>query len=428
MSKIKYVCLLLIGIISFSLFQGKVQGAEISLNFTASGVASIIDSVVVENITQCQKITVNGNETLILGNGTSIFNYFNVSNNGSLLIYPNPSLDLFYASILSSCNQKAFVKIYNLTGEMLYNAQVELKNGNNVLSIQNIPRGNYLFQVIKNDEINISKLFSFSSKALGMGILVKPCAENFEFKKNITKNIATQNLSFMLGDRLLFKAYSGKHSTIKVIEPSFSQTINFEFYLCADPDSNYYTTVKIGNQIWMAENLRTSKFANGISIPKVLDNLQWGNLTSPAYSWYDNDSVEYDSKFGKFYNWYAVNDSRSVSPTGWHVPSKQEWGTLVNYVGGIDVAGGMLKENCSGIWNPPNAGANNKFGFTALPSGYRNSYGTFDDVYYNGYWWTSTQEDALFSYYQPALFDQVFVFMSYYDKDVGYTLRCVKNN
>jgi uncharacterized protein (TIGR02145 family) len=108
-----------------------------------------------------------------------------------------------------------------------------------------------------------------------------------------------------------------------------------------DQDGNVYKTVNIGNQTWIAENLKTTKYRNGELIPNVTDNTLWKNLVTGAYSNYDNDNKK-ENIYGRLYNWYAVNDTRNLAPLGWHVPSDTEWTTLYSFLGGEDVAGFKL--------------------------------------------------------------------------------------
>ncbi len=145
------------------------------------------------------------------------------------------------------------------------------------------------------------------------------------------------------GDRLLYKGISGIYSTIITDVPTGNKTITFGFVACTDKNNNNYTVVKIGNQTWMAENLKTTRFNDGTPIPLVSDNTTWSTLSTPGYCWYNNDSVNFKDFGGALYNWYAVNTAK-LAPPGWHVPTDAEWTTLTNYVGGLDVAGGKLKK------------------------------------------------------------------------------------
>jgi uncharacterized protein (TIGR02145 family) len=159
-------------------------------------------------------------------------------------------------------------------------------------------------------------------------------------------------------------------------------------YSVTDVDGNSYSTVQIGTQCWTQSNLRVSKYRNGDNIPNITTpNSSWQNTTSGAWCNYNNDASN-GTTYGKLYNWYAVNDSRGLCPTGWHVPTDAEWTTLENHLGGTLVAGGAMKSTTG--WNAPNAGATNSSGFTSLPGGYRLSNGGFYDVGFFGCWWSSS--------------------------------------
>ena len=168
-----------------------------------------------------------------------------------------------------------------------------------------------------------------------------------------------------------------------------------------DIDGNIYNSVTIGNQVWMAENLKTTKYQNGEAIPNVTDDTEWSNLVTGAYSDYNNDPSNSDT-YGRLYNWYAVDDSRNICPSGWHVPNYSEWTTLENYLGGYLVAGGKLKETGTTHWSSPNTGATNETGFTALPAGGRGSNpGDFIYLGERAVWWTS--KDSV-TYWNPQIY------------------------
>jgi len=147
-------------------------------------------------------------------------------------------------------------------------------------------------------------------------------------------------------------------------------------------------TITINTQTWMLYNLDVATYRNGDIIPEVTDQTQWSNLTTGAWCYYNNDSAN-GAIYGRLYNWYAVNDLRGLAPVGYHIPSSNEWLTLRNYLGGINTAGGPLKETGTTHWIS-NTGATNSSGFTALPGGIRVYPGTFSSLNYYGYWWTTT--------------------------------------
>jgi uncharacterized protein (TIGR02145 family) len=195
-----------------------------------------------------------------------------------------------------------------------------------------------------------------------------------------------------------------------------------------DKDGNIYKTVTIGTQAWMAENLKTTKYNDGSSIPLVMDDKTWETSTSPAFCWYKNDATTNKNTYGALYNWYTVN-TKKLCPKGWHVSTHAEWTTLTNYLKGDSVAGGKLKEMGTVHWESPNTGATNQSGFTALPGGYRYIYGAFYLVGYNGAWWSSTESDAVNAWSRYiGYFDGIVSSSCNFSKRFGYSVRCVKDN
>jgi uncharacterized protein (TIGR02145 family) len=165
--------------------------------------------------------------------------------------------------------------------------------------------------------------------------------------------------------------------------------------ILSDINGNVYKTKKIGNQVWMAENLKTTRYNDGTIIPLITDNTLWEIASTdgdPAYCWYNNVPANLIT-YGALYNWYAIdtlsNGNKNVCPTGWHVPTNGEWTTLTTYLGGEAVAGGKMKEAGLAHWASPNGGATNESGFAGLPGGGRYGNGTFSSVGVYGLWWSS---------------------------------------
>lgn len=193
-----------------------------------------------------------------------------------------------------------------------------------------------------------------------------------------------------------------------------------------DQEGNIYKTVTIGTQTWMAENLRTTKYNDGTSIPKINISTEWSALNTGAYCNFKNiEDVDAIATFGRLYNWYAVNTGK-LAPTGWHVPTDAELTTLITYLGSENVAGGKLKETGNTHWANPNNGATNEIGFTALPGGLCNVNGTYEDIQYYGYWWCSTG-GANSSWCLDVSYLGNEVFISGKNKKSGLSVRCIKD-
>ncbi len=187
-----------------------------------------------------------------------------------------------------------------------------------------------------------------------------------------------------------------------------------------------YKTVKIGNQIWMTENLNVDRFRNGDLIPEAKTVDEWElaeKNKQPAWCYYNNDPAN-GKKYGKLYNWYAVNDSRGLAPAGFHIPSDSEWTTLTTYLGGEDIAASKLKSNSG--WNENGNGTNSN-GFSALPGGIRLLNGIFTNIGVNAYWWSSTEKHSSSAW--NRFLGYGFVYVSKYDcsKSNGLSARCIKD-
>jgi uncharacterized protein (TIGR02145 family) len=197
-----------------------------------------------------------------------------------------------------------------------------------------------------------------------------------------------------------------------------------------DIDGNTYPTIGIGNQIWMAANLRSTKYRNGVLIgttaPATLDI---SAEASPKYQWAYAGNENNVSTYGRLYSWHTVTDSRFICPTGWHVPSDAEWTTLTTFIGGDAIAGAKLKEAGITHWTTPNTGATNLTGFTALPGGDRETSGTFKFIYENGGFWSSTENTSASGtgWFRFLFYDSGIVSRGYFSKSYGYSVRCVKD-
>jgi len=198
-----------------------------------------------------------------------------------------------------------------------------------------------------------------------------------------------------------------------------------------DIDGNTYTTVIIGSQCWMAENLATTKYNDGTSIPQSPNVVLYYPPSTPGFSWYNNNAA-YGSTYGALYNGYAVNTG-NLCPTGWHVPTSTEWTVLTNYLGGSAVAGGKLKETGFTHWQSPNTGATNERGFTALPGGrfyysqhwsplYMYYEKEFSALHQDSRWW-----DRYINLYRKIRYNNGSVYSGSAIHFEGFSVRCLKD-
>jgi uncharacterized protein (TIGR02145 family) len=197
--------------------------------------------------------------------------------------------------------------------------------------------------------------------------------------------------------------------------------------IVADIDGNDYSTVILGTQTWMTENLKVLHYTNGDPIPNVPDNTQWSNLTSGAYCWYSNDGTQYKDIYGAIYNYYTVADVRNICPANWRIPNQSDWITLQSYLGGNSIAGGKLKEAGNTYWYAPNDGATDESKFTAMPGGDRAPNGGFEMVRQMAEFWTSTEASTTAAYSYFLGFEAGGLYNNPFDKKYGLSVRCIKN-
>ena len=193
------------------------------------------------------------------------------------------------------------------------------------------------------------------------------------------------------------------------------------------PPPTYYPSVTICCQSWMTKNLDVATYRNGDPIPKVTNDVAWGNLTTGAYCYYNNDSTMYAATYGKLYNWYAINDSRGLAPEGWHIPTDFEWTTLGSCLGGDDIAGGPIKEIGTTHWNTPNTGATNLSGFTGLPGGFRTYFGPYSGIVLYGYWWSSTESTTNYAWSRNLNYSDDDLDRAANLKILGFSVRCLRD-
>ena len=229
----------------------------------------------------------------------------------------------------------------------------------------------------------------------------------------------------------------------QVVKSQSNQTSN-AYGTVTDIDGNEYKTVKIGNQIWMAENLKTSHYNDGTPIPNVTGDIEWKNLKKGAYCYYDNE-IKNNAIYGKLYNWYAVNTGK-LAPKGWHVPTHEEWTSLITYLGGKYIAGGKMKSisywvgddgspfmdekgNTIGLGLYSNQVGSNSSGFNGLPAGTRSfndgsSYGIGIDCNF----WSSTEYKTGFAWGYSLQAHNSYCFGTYYLIITdGISVRCIKD-
>ena len=232
---------------------------------------------------------------------------------------------------------------------------------------------------------------------------------------------STIEMPYTTGDQLLYKSVSGPYSTIVTDIPTSSKTITFQFVSCIDNENHKYTTVKIGAQTWMAQNLNTGGM--------IVDTFSQQNLGEKyCYENKESNCTIYGGlyQWGEMMKYDTTPGSRGICPAGWHIPTDGEWTTLINFLGGDSIAGGKMKETGISHWAPPNTSATNESGFTALPGGYRYYSGTLFITDFATFW-SSSESMTSNAWYYLLQFNYNYVVRRDYTKTNGFSVRCLKN-
>ncbi|MFN8257403.1 MAG: fibrobacter succinogenes major paralogous domain-containing protein [Bacteroidales bacterium] len=223
--------------------------------------------------------------------------------------------------------------------------------------------------------------------------------------------VVTNNSGTIHGDDITFKTQSLEEGTVK------------------DFDGNVYNTIKIGNQVWLQENLKSISFNDGTPINYFGNNqILWETDTTGAYTFYMDNKDQYKDPLGGLYNWYVIDKSRNggknICPPGWHVPSDEEWTNLMDIADGV---GENLREVNSEYWPEVFDQSNNRSGFSALGSGYYSSEGFYDGIKRICIWWTSTDYQYNNAGVWQIFYDQYETYSTKSPKNNGYSIRCIKD-
>jgi len=394
------------------------------ITFSGSGESTTVSTVIVENMTQGKSLTLNGNDVLHLKSTITEISDLSYTQTEGIQFYPNPMKEFSVMEFAMPEEGVAKVELFDISGRKLTQTQNYLNQGRHSYRITGVGSGIYVLKVTAGNYLYSGKLLSDKKTGEMVNIIYQntiPFNDNPAHTKSAKSEILMQ---YNTGDFLKFTATGGEHKSVKVDVISESKNIDFSFYKCADLDNRNYATVKIGTQVWMAENLAY--------LPAVSPSSA-GSYTEPYYYVYGyEDSSVAAAKatpnyatYGVLYNWPAA---LTACPPGWHLPSDEEWTALTTWLGGEEVAGGKMKETGTAHWFSPNTGATNESGFSALPGGSRYGSGGFYGIGYYGYWWSSTEHSTSTAWYRGLYYYYSTVGRGNYFKEYGFSVRCVRDN
>lgn len=427
-------------VLVFITLTANVHSQDYLISFEGSGDTTIVDSVLVQNLTQGTNLIVDGNDQLRLVEYVTGINPVRDNKDNILCIFPNPAKE--YCTVKFEAPRSDFIaiEVSDILGKKILQESKYFEKGTHLLQISGLGSGVYNLNVKSSGFNYTGKIVSQSNRGSAQINYIGQTDKISSLTRLKSENAEVQ-MQYDSGDRLTLTGISGNYSTVVVDIPTESKTISFNFISCADKDGNNYTIVETGTQTWMAENLKTTHFADGVEITLVENNTSWGDLTptSIAYCYYDNSS-SYKNTYGGIYTWNAAMNGavssgnnpsgvQGVCPVGWHLPGDAEWTELVDYFGGVSVAGGKMKEVGATLWDSPNTGATNESGFSALPGGYRNTNGNFLSMGNSAWFWSATRDNSGLGL--PICYGLIYnladVERSLYNRSGGFSVRCVKD-
>ncbi len=399
---------------------GIISAQNYEISFSVNGSESDLKSVKVQNLNKGTEVVLTANQTLLLSSSTNLTeNDFSRTN---VKAFPNPFVDKTTIEFSSPNNGSVKISIFDLNGRIIIEKSEFIKDGFNQFEISGIRSGIYFCMVIMDNYEYGTQIISHNNTTVNPEInfvnRIEPLKNTFSKSK-----VATIHMYYSEGDLLLATAYTNEEAAVKTFVPTHNQNIEFEMYSCTDADGNQYKTVEIGNQVWMAENLRTTKFNDGSELTLEIDN--WSSVCAPAYCWFNHDPQTYGEKYGALYNFYAVNHEKNICPNGWHVPTDEDFSEL--YISLGSNVGGKLKEQGHQNWQSSNIVGTNKSGFTALPSGYRGGLGGFLDEKLNTYFWTSTPSVNGKAWIRSLSYEHNNLNKTYSSIQNGFSVRCLKD-
>lgn len=348
----------------FSLTAINSYSVNYNIAFTGTGATSNVGSVIVENTTQKTSVTVPGGNTLNLTNVITAIQQVGTANDE--MTFKSDLQGISTVSFIAKQAGQVQFNVYGIDGRKMVGMSHQALAGQCNYSLT-LPKGMYVLQVQGNafaysTKLNVANSVNNKTQLSYIG------TESSSAKSSKVKSSA-QGVTQMLytaGDQLIFKGYSGNYATFVSSVPSDDATVNFNFVDCTDADGNHYATVAIGSQLWMAENLKTTKFSDGTLVPLHRPYYD----TNPSCYYYKYDPSKFE-EYGLLYTWYTVdpnsNGNKSITPTGWHVPSLDEVNALISQVGNDNVWNQMRTTD----WTGNNASnADNATGFSVKQAGY----------------------------------------------------------
>lgn len=433
------------------------QKPTLELTFTAdnNGQHVPLNSIMIENLTQGGDTTLYAPDTvLVLDYITGVDENGNFVNNAFSLFqnYPNPIKGKTTVCVRVPESARVIITISDIMGRKLINREYPVGWGSHSFTFYPGRENLYFLTAQTDHQSQTIKMINSPSHTSALGICKLEYNGTQSGSGEYKTGIRLQNFVFDLGDQLEYTASSALGGRTIIDTPYENITYTFQYASSGMPcpgtptvtdiDGNVYNTVQIGTQCWMAENLKTTTYNNGVSIPNVTDASTWLNLTSGAYVWYDND-ISWKDSYGALYNGYATVDPNGLCPTGWHVPLDDEWTELTDYTGGTWAPHGNKLKSCRQVDSPLGDSCNtiehprwtaydsnhgtDDYGFSGFPGGRRNYNGLFSYLGDSGLWWSSTESSSTNAWNRSLHYFNGGVGRDGSDKRYGISVRCLRD-
>lgn len=423
---IRWICLLFL----FNL--PALSARDISLVFRGAGASVPIDRVEVVNLHNGTTLTLSGLDILNLKVvADSLADALNPER--PLTIRPNMQAGTCEIVLNLSQNGAVQVEVLNANASLLCKSNFHMKAGEHTLKVSGMQTGAHrIIVTTPNREHshwvmsgNNSRNAKVSAEYLQGAGAVPLATYDMPLGKSIS-------MPYRMGERLLLKASAGTLQSVTVVVPHIDGAVDFRFAPCRDADGNNYPVVSIGKQLWMGENLKTTRFNNGSPIELIVKESDWRENSSPAYCWYDNNDQLKDW-YGALYNWPVIA-SGNICPDGWRVPTDADWydfEVLIDSEIQIHTAlgwrgsqGGASLKASSG-WTGGQSGFNS-FGFTALPAGRRGHSGHFNSEGQYAYWWTASDtKNGMEAWARYLLPNYDYFYRGSFNPNYGFSIRCI---
>ena len=402
------------------IFIGIASSQNYEISFSANNGLADLKSIKIKNLTKGTEALLSGNQNLIL-NGPAKINESELKSK-KVISYPNPFIDKTTIEFEIINTGLAKISVFDIRGRLLVDNIQNVERGNNSFEISGLTSGVYFCVLHIDNKEFYSQIISQNSTE---GFPEIRFINRYEDKKNIltSAKIVGVSMNYSEGDLLLATGYTQEEASVMTFIPTECCNINFEMHSCKDRSGNSYKTVRIGNQVWMAENLRTTRFNDSTEIYHGIDN--WGSLNQASYCWFNHNEEDYGYKYGALYNFYAINHEKNICPNGWHVPTDLEFSELQSIL--YPNSGSKLKDNGFAHWQSSNTSGTNESGFTALPSGYRGGLGGYLNEYLNAYFWTSTPSLAGKAWIRELSYENNNLNITNMENYNGLSVRCVKD-